>query len=973
MSHPAFELLARQPVEALHVVVESWRHRVTGALHLHLAAEDSHNAFLVAFLTVPTDSTGVAHILEHTALCGSRRYPVRDPFFMMLRRSLQTFMNAFTSSDWTAYPFASLSRKDFDNLLDVYLDAAFFPHLSELDFLQEGCRLALEGEGEAAALQFKGVVYNEMKGAMSSPSRVLWERLCHHLFPTVTYHHNSGGDPACIPDLTWKSLTEFHRAHYHPSNAVFMTYGDIPAAQHQQRFETQVLQSFSAPGRRFHVDLERPLAAPVRVSETYAIEADGTTARRTHVVMGWLWGMSTDLESLLKAHLLSGVLLDNSASPLLHALETSPLGSAPSPLCGLDDSGRQMVFTCGLEGSEAESADAVEAMILEVLQQVAREGVPRERVEAVLHQIELSRREVSGDGMPYGLKLMLTALPAALHQGDPLAVLALDPVLERLRVQVLEPDFIPAMVQELLLRNDHRVRLTLIPDPGLAARRDAEEAARLQALRAAQGPGDLEAIARRDEALAQRQQQEDDPDVLPRVTLADVPATLAIPRGQKVDAAGMEIHEFDRPTNGLVYQQLVLDLPDLEPELLDLLPLYTGFLSELGSGGRDYRETQALQSLVTGGVGVRAAVHGAVEGSGSSRGAVVVSSRALHRNHVAMGALLADTFDGVTFAEGQRIRELLSQTRLAAEHRVPDHGHALALSAASASMNSVAALGESWGGMPGVRRLRALDEVVRGDDAALGRLQERLVAIGAALRQAPSRWLLVGEGRQLPEYRAALTDLWSARRGAVRVASMQLPPPPPPRRVGWIVNSGVNFCARVYPAVAYDHPDAPLLTVLGRFLFNNHLHRAIRERGGAYGSGAGYDADTCAFRFHSYRDPRLEGTLSDFDASVVWFLEREHAPRLLEEAILGVVGSIDRPGSPAGEAKRAFFDGHFGKTPERRIRFRNRVLEATLPDLARVARAWLDPARAITAVVGNEAALRGARAALNLELETLAG
>ncbi len=232
-SHAAFEHLRSQTIDSLNLRVEEYQHKVTGAQHIHLASDNPENVFLVALRTVPQDSRGVAHILEHTALCGSEKYPVRDPFFMMIRRSLNTFMNAFTSPDWTAYPFASQNRKDFDNLLDVYLDAVFFSRLDELDFAQEGHRLEFkEPDNPDSPLTFKGVVFNEMKGAMSSVPAQLWQSLCRYLFPTTTYHHNSGGDPEHIPDLTYEQLQQFYRTHYHPSNAIFMTYGDIPAAEH---------------------------------------------------------------------------------------------------------------------------------------------------------------------------------------------------------------------------------------------------------------------------------------------------------------------------------------------------------------------------------------------------------------------------------------------------------------------------------------------------------------------------------------------------------------------------------------------------------------------------------------------------------------------------------------------------------------------------------------------------------------------
>ena len=244
MHHIDFNLIRTQGIESLGVEIEEYVHKKTGAVHYHLKTDNDENVFLLALRTMPMDSTGVAHILEHTALCGSKKYPVRDPFFMMIRRSLNTFMNAFTSSDWTAYPFASKNKKDFNNLLDVYLDAVFFAKLDEQDFAQEGHRLEFETPADPKSeLQFKGVVYNEMKGAMSSVVSQLWQTVSKHLYPTNTYHFNSGGDPESILDLSYGQLKSFYKKHYHPSNAIFMTYGDIPAATHHESF-AQYLNQF---------------------------------------------------------------------------------------------------------------------------------------------------------------------------------------------------------------------------------------------------------------------------------------------------------------------------------------------------------------------------------------------------------------------------------------------------------------------------------------------------------------------------------------------------------------------------------------------------------------------------------------------------------------------------------------------------------------------------------------------------------
>ena len=264
-THPAFDLLRSHRIESLDLKVDEYRHQGTLTPHFHLESDNPENVFLVGLRTIPEDSTGVAHILEHTVLCGSEKYPVRDPFFMMIRRSLNTFMNAFTSTDWTAYPFASQNRKDYFNLLDVYLDAVFFSRLHELDFAQEGHRLEFESSDDPTSdLVFKGVVFNEMKGAMSSTTSILWQTLSKYLFPNNTYHYNSGGDPESIPDLSYAQLKSFYDTHYHPSNAVFMTYGDIPAAQLQERFHEHVLNRFERLDRHIAVQKTQRYYAPVR-------------------------------------------------------------------------------------------------------------------------------------------------------------------------------------------------------------------------------------------------------------------------------------------------------------------------------------------------------------------------------------------------------------------------------------------------------------------------------------------------------------------------------------------------------------------------------------------------------------------------------------------------------------------------------------------------------------------------------------
>ncbi|MEQ8516355.1 MAG: insulinase family protein, partial [Chromatocurvus sp.] len=860
-AHASFRQLQDVPIGALNLRVQQFEHRETGAQHYHLASDHGENVFLVALRTVPEDSTGVAHILEHTALCGSQRYPVRDPFFMMLRRSLNTFMNAFTSADWTAYPFASQNRKDFDNLLDVYLDAVFFSSLDPLDFAQEGHRVEFaEPANTDSELVFKGVVFNEMKGAMSSVSSTLWQTLCEHLFPTSTYHYNSGGDPACIPDLGYEQLQAFYRSHYHPSNAIFMTFGDIPAVEHQAVFEERALRHFTRSDAHIAVSPETRLTAPQRIHSSYAFDEDSPCTEKTHLVVGWMLGESTDLEQLLEAQLLTAVLLENSASPLQHALETTALGSAPSPLCGLEDSMREMVFCCGIEGSEGDRVDALEALVLDVISQVAREGVSEDHLQAVLHQLELHQREVGGDGFPYGLSLILQALGCATHHADPIPLLDLEPVLESLREKIQQPDYIRGLAQRLLLDNPHRITLVMSPDPALSAQRAASERQRLAAIKTGLDEPGRQAVVDRAAKLQARQEETVDASILPKVTLNDVPAELPRIAYREHSGGQLNITTYEQGTNGLVYQQLVAPLPALNDREQHLLGHYTSMATELGIGGDSYLETQHRQSACVGSINLSATMRGSIDDEQVIAANLVLSSKALHRQSGEQLALMRDTRESLTFSELPRLRELVSQQRARREQSITGSGHGLAMAAACAGMSPLARQQHHASGLAGIRDLRALDERLR-NDSDLETFAGELSGLHTKLQANRPELLSIAEpgtaDALVAEAQERLAGLVHADPGS----TLQLSAVRERRGECWITNTQVNFCARAYPTVPVGHPDAAALTVLGGFLRNGFLHRAIREQGGAYGGGASQDSIVAAFRFFSYRDPRLAETL----------------------------------------------------------------------------------------------------------------
>ncbi|HEC19296.1 MAG TPA: peptidase M16, partial [Gammaproteobacteria bacterium] len=647
--------------------------------------------------------------------------------------------------------------------------------------------------------------------------------------------------------------------------------------------------------------------------------------------------------------LMEGVLLDDSASPLQQALETTELGAAPSPLCGLDDNNKEMTFICGLEGSRVEHMQAVEDLVMDTLKKVVAEGIPQERVEAVLHQLELQQREITGGSYPYGLQLILDALPSAVHYGDPLNALNIEPVLEQLREDIRDPAFIPRLIQEQLLDNPHRVRLTLKPDAGLSARRDAAEQARLARIKAALSEEEKQQVVALAAKLEERQNRQDDESILPKVGLEDVPAQLHIAQGQQTTVKGRPTHRYEQGTNGLVYQQLVVDLPRLDDELLEILPYYTHCLAELGCGERDYLTLQALQSSVSGGVGGYTTLRGAIDNEQHTRGHFILSGKALARNHQPFNELLRDVYHDTRFDELPRIRELMAQLRASREQGITGRGHSLAMQAAGSGMSPAAALKYRLSGLQGIHAIKQLDETL-DDNATLAGLAEKMAALHQTLQNAPcSQFLLIGERDSLDELQQDCESLWSAP--ATGGEAFHLPEKRDTVKVLWTTSTSVNFCARAYPTVPMAHPDAAPLAVLGGFLRNGFLHRVIREQGGAYGGGASHDADSACFRFYSYRDPRLAETLEDFNRAIDWLLNEKHEWRQVEEAILGVISSLDKPSSPAGEAKDAFHNALYGRTPEVRQQHRQRILGVTLEDLQRVGATYLRPELASTAVI----------------------
>ena len=926
-----FNLQEQKNIPLLDVNAQIYNESEFNCKHVHLESDSNEKVFMVAFRTIPEDSTGVAHILEHTALCGSKKYPVRDPFFMMIRRSLNTFMNAFTSSDWTAYPFATLNKKDFDNLLGVYLDSAFFPNLDSLDFAQEGHRLEFqEKNNPESEIEIKGVVYNEMKGAMSSITSQLWHGMSKHLYPSSTYKHNSGGDPENIIDLSHEDLVNFHKKHYHPSNATFFTYGNIDPIEIQSFIKENVLDNFSPSNEVVAVKNEDRFDAPITVSDFYNPQPGDEDNH--HIVLSWLLNESHNPVQLLETYLMSNILLDNSASPLRKVLESTKLGKSPSPLTGLEADQKELVFAAGLEGVDSNKSKEVETLIMECLNKLVKDGVPKDLIESSLHQLEIRQREITGSGMPFGLQIMLTCLPACIHNDNPLNILDLDNAFNTIKNNLKTDNYIENLIEKNLIKNNHRLTYSLVPDTELNKKNEEKIQNKVLDITKSLSEQDKEQLVKLANALEERQNTIDDPEVLPKVTREDIPKIRKYASPLTSENKESRNYYYKTGTNGIVYHSMIFPCDALEKDELKIASLFSNTLTDIGLGDKGYEDIQKYQSSITGGVSA-SFVTLPNKLDDTYKLALKVSSKSLEGNESFMQDLMMRTVKESNFDETDRIKELLEFISSDNEKSVIQNGHILSMSNAASQISNIASTNDLTSGLRFIHNTNKLSKLVTAQNE-LSKYLELLKSIKTKISETPSHFFTASALNKEDINLNFLIEETTRQHKQQNLITTQ------DDSLGWITGSQVCFCAEAFPTVDFRHEDAPALTVLGTVLRNGYLHSAIREKGGAYGAGASQDSSNKVFKFFSYRDPKCSETFDEFKNSREWSI-KNITEEQLEEGVLGVISSIDKPLSPFGEAMSDFMSKLDQKSQDERLHFRAKVKECKLADLMYVSEKYL--------------------------------
>ena len=827
LANGAFRVEKVEPVPDYQVVSVSLKHVKTGAHWLHIGADDSNNAFNVGFKTVPMDDTGVAHILEHTTLCGSNKYPIRDPFFNMLRRSLSTFMNAMTSADFTCYPFATMNRVDYDNLLSVYLDAVFFPKLEEQDFKQEGHRFEFaKTEDASSGLKYKGVVFNEMKGAMGSQNARFMRALGANLFPTSTFHYNSGGDPTAIPDLTYEQLKAFHALHYHPSNARFYTYGDFPLEETLINAETMALNQFEAidVSKLDIADESRytsPVVAEVSVPRDSVVNDPKKTA-----ITSTAWLMLNNVKDDANAKLdnfalsiASDLLLSGPQSYFHEALLEPGYGSGLAPGSGYGNSRRETSFSVGVKGVGEEEIPIVEQKIQETLESVAKSGFPRNRVDSTLHQIELDAAAVKPN---FGLMVGIGTMSTWVHDGDALRPLRTLSLARQLQEKLdSDPQYWQNLISKYFLNNQHKVIVRARSDEKYDAKLEEAENALLKELESKLSEDEKKKIVEDGVKLKAAQDGEQNAELLPTLKVAEAVDRSIKKWGSKEEKLRLNSNNIDlklqvdeQPTNGVVYVGAMFDCSQLPDRLTPYLDYFADYVDQIGTSKVGYKDFAEKIKGVSGGVSIDVLSNNdtnmPLKWTENGEVAMNIGSHCLARNADAMGDILLDVCtDAKWFGDDERLKFLIKRRSAQLGASVAQNGMGYGKAVCASKMSAAGELENRTGGLPQValaqRLAKAEQAGVEEVKAACSEIQSLLLT-----PENVKRCRVASQAQDVEAGKAQLAKWLSA-----------LPSTGSKPFLGWIVVE--REIGRVYPAIRVEN--------LRRHQRSNQLlHRRDRNR-----------------------------------------------------------------------------------------------------------------------------------------------
>lgn len=902
-------------------------HQKTGARLLYLANDDDNKVFSISFRTPPSDDTGVAHIVEHSVLCGSRKFPLKEPFVELVKGSLNTFLNAMTFPDKTMYPIASRNDKDFHNLMDVYLDAVFYPSMyKEREILmQEGWHYELDESGE---LIYRGVVYNEMKGALSSPESLLDQKIMASLFPDTTYGYESGGEPEAIPNLTQEGFLNFHRTYYHPSNSYIFLYGNCDIEEKLTFIDREYLSHFTRQEVDSAIAYQPLFDAPREVWESYPISAGEDTKNKTFLSLNYIVGEAKEAESVLAMQILSHLLLKSQAAPLKKALSEAGLGKDVSG--SVSDSLLQPTFSIWLSGANREDAPRFVEVVKSTLRDMVANGIDKELIEASLNLIEFKIREADFGRTPKGLIYGINAMNSWLYDESPFSYLEYEDALCHIKTS-LHSDYFERLIDERILHNTHETMVALVPQVALAEEKAAELRAKLAAYKATLSKEAIAEIEKDADRLALRQETPDSPEALatiPLLSIDDLNRTEPHLPCRVKEEGGVKVLHHAIATNKITYLTLYFDASVLAQEDVLYGYLLVELLGKVATKTDSYETLANRINLETGGIGYDLLAYAVENGEREYDPRLRVKGKVLTEKVGRLTELMAEILTTSRFDDAKRMKELIGRIRENLSMYLLKNGHSIAIERALSYVSAVA----QYNACGVVALFDFVDHLDKNFDEEKDVLASKLTAVARQLFRKEG--LLVSVTADEEDYNSFKT----AWRVLLKSLSDLTYPQAQYQYEFEKKNEGLMTAGKVqyvvkganFRQLGYEYTG--VLKVVETILKYDYLWNKIRVQGGAYGALAQFRRNGNMI-LGSYRDPNLAETVAVFDTTGEYLMNFDVDEREMTKYIIGTMSGIETPLTPTMKGDAAAECYLRGITHDDLQRERTAILEATQADI----------------------------------------
>lgn len=946
----AYEVIEKREIKDIDSVTYLCRHKKTGARVALISNDDDNKVFYIGFRTTPKDSTGVAHITEHSVLCGSRDFPVKDPFVELVKGSLNTFLNAMTYPDKTLYPVASCNDKDFQNLMHVYLDAVFYPNTyqNEAIFRQEGWHYELTEEGE---LTYNGVVYNEMKGALSSPDDILWREVPTALYPHTTYAVESGGDPKNIPDLTYEQFLDFHRTYYHPSNSYIYLYGNMDMAEKLAFIDEKYLSKFDYLEVDSEIEEEAAFEKPVRNVKEFPISEGENVEENTYLVQAFAAGDNLDKELYVAMKVLDFALCTVPGAPLKQALVERGIGK---DVFSVVENIRQPFFGVVAKGTSANKEEEFKAVIREVLESIVKNGFDEKALLSAINHYEFKYREADFGTTPKGLMYGIQMMDSWLYDDTkPFIHIEANDTYAALKEKVKEGYF-EQIIEKYILNNPHSATVILMPKEGLAREQDELLKKKLADIKSGMSEQELADVRAMMDRLDTFREQEDAPEDLAKIPLLsreDLKRQVAPVYNEEKKLGDTPALHHNIFTNGIGYFRLIFRIKEIPEAYFPYLGVLKNVFCNMNTAHYTYGELCNEINLVTGEIFVAQNNYGSAVEPDKFTMTMEICTKALYENLPRAIELMEELILTTDFTDTKRLKEILAENNSKVQEYMMQAGHGVAIGRALSYGSVKDAIDEELNGIDQYRLTCELEEHFEEKKAEL---VDKLQTLCKMIFRPENLMVdFTGEEEALKKLEEPVAALKS-RLYTCEVERASYIPEPVKKNEGFTTSGQVDYVCRAGNFLKKGLPYTGALSVLRVMMGYEYLWVNVRVKGGAYGCMCGFYRDGGSY-FCSYRDPNLGQTVDVFEKAADFIANYEADERTMTQYIIGAVSELDTPLTAAGKGRRSREYYITGMTGEMLQTARNQILDATPGDiraLSKYIQAFMDDD--FLCVVGNE-------------------